>query len=291
MPPCCCKYIDHKKRPVHLKFPNRLAVLLFTITSVSFLRNSLLKYLFIFILTTLASLNLLAKPKSMLKPKRIYKSKTLEVIQLSNNTFQHISYLVTNDFGKVPCNGLVVRSKNECLVFDTPTNDESSEELIHWIEQKLKCTIKAVVPTHFHNDCLGGLTAFHKHHINSYASDTTLKLAKLNQYVLPLKTFNDSIQLLVGNEIMLVKFFGEGHTKDNVVAYFPSESVLFGGCLIKEINATKGYLGDANINAWSKTVERVKQAFPDVKIVVPGHGRSGNSELLNYTIHLFKTEN
>jgi metallo-beta-lactamase class B len=47
------------------------------------------------------------------------------------------------------------------------------------------------------------------------------------------------------NTKITAKFFGEGHTKDNVVGYFPSENVMFGGCLVKELNASKGYLGFA----------------------------------------------
>jgi metallo-beta-lactamase class B len=72
------------------------------------------------------------------------------------------------------------------------------------------------------------------------------------------------------------------------VAYFPSEQVLFGGCLIKELNATKGYLGDANVLAWSATVKQVQANFPDVKHVVPGHGAAGDSRLLDYTHKLFE---
>ena len=64
--------------------------------------------------------------------------------------------------------------------------------------------------------------------------------------------------------------------------------MLFGGCLIKELEAGKGYLGDANVAAWSGTVEAVKQAYPDVRVVVPGHGEPGDGKLLNYTIGLFK---
>ena len=96
--------------------------------------------------------------------------------------------------------------------------------------------------------------------------------------------------LNVGNQKVYLKFFGEGHTKDNVVAYYPAEKAMFGGCLIKELNATKGYLGDANVQAWSATVEKVKNTYPDVKIIIPGHGRVGGVELLDYTIKLFKTE-
>jgi metallo-beta-lactamase class B len=65
---------------------------------------------------------------------------------------------------------------------------------------------------------------------------------------------------------------------------------MFGGCLIKELKAGKGYLGDANIINWSKTVEKVKKEYPNVQIVIPGHGEYGNSKLLDYTIKLFKSK-
>jgi metallo-beta-lactamase class B len=86
------------------------------------------------------------------------------------------------------------------------------------------------------------------------------------------------------------EYFGEGHTKDNIVSYFPSEKVLFGGCLIKEVNASKGYLGDANISEWSGTVQSVKRKYGNAKIVLPGHGKPGGMELLDYTIELFKND-
>ena len=65
---------------------------------------------------------------------------------------------------------------------------------------------------------------------------------------------------------------------------------MFGGCLIKELNAGKGYLGDANVTDWSGTVEKVKMEYPNVKIIVPGHGEYGSKKLLDYTINLFKTQ-
>src|SRR5690606_40138275 len=112
---------------------------------------------------------------------------------------------------------------------------------------------------------------------------------KENKYEIPKNSFDNSIILKVGNKNVSVKFFGEGHTKDNVVGYFPSENIMFGGCLIKELNAGKGFLGDANVAQWSNTVEKVKMEYPNVKIVVPGHGEYGDRELLDYTIELFKT--
>jgi metallo-beta-lactamase class B len=221
-------------------------------------------------------------------PKTVFETKDLVVIQIAPHAYQHISYLQTNDFGNVPCNGLIVTNNNEAVVFDTPTNDSSSEQLIQWISTTLKSKVNAIVPTHFHNDCLGGLKAFHNHIIPSIANSKTIELAKSNKYEVPNSGFKDSTIIKVGKQFILLKHFGEGHTIDNVVAYFPSDEVLFGGCLIKELDASKGYLGDANTNAWSTTVLKIKKAFPNLKVVVPGHGDIGSTSLLDYTIQLFK---
>ncbi len=224
------------------------------------------------------------------KTKVLYRSADLILTQISENAFVHTSFLQTEDFGKVPCNGLIVRNSNEAIIFDTPANDTSSAALIKWIKQDLNCKINAIIPTHFHNDCLGGLKAFHDNNIPSYACFKTIALAKENKFVIPQNGFKDSLTLKVGNEITTARFFGEGHTKDNIVGYFPAENILFGGCLIKELGAGKGYLGDANVAAWPATVEQVKAAYPDAKIIVPGHGAYGDTALLDYTITLFKGE-
>ncbi|WP_336518000.1 subclass B1 metallo-beta-lactamase [Pollutibacter soli] len=231
-----------------------------------------------------------AQKSKSFKPREIYKSKALVIIQVAENSFVHVSFLQTNDFGNVPCNGLIVKDKNEVIVFDTPTNDKSSEELIKWIKNNLHCEINAVIPTHFHDDCLGGLKAFHDNNIPSYASLKTIELAKERKFAVPQNSFTDSLKLKVGDNNISAKFFGEGHTKDNVVGYFPTDNIIFGGCLIKEVGASKGFLGDANLATWSGTVENVKREYPEVKIVVPGHGKSGNKELLDYTIQLFKVQ-
>lgn len=218
----------------------------------------------------------------------VYKSPNLIIEKLTKNTYRHISYLLTDDFGKVSCNGMVVIDNHEALIFDTPTNDSDAKELIDWLENSLHCKIKAVVITHFHKDCLGGLAEFHKRKIPSYASFKTIELAKSNSEKTPENGFEKYLELNVGNKKVINEWLGEGHTVDNIVSYFPEEHVLFGGCLIKSLEANKGYLGDANVDEWSKTVQSVKDRFPEVKIVIPGHGKPGNSELLDYTVELFK---
>lgn len=219
----------------------------------------------------------------------LYKSDNLIIQKLSEHVYQHISFLNTNDFGKVECNGMIVVNGNEAIIFDTPTNDESSAELINYLSKKHNYTIKAIVPTHFHEDCVGGLEKFNENNIPCYASNKTIALLKNKgrQFSKPIKGFNKKLTLDVAGKKVYVRFFGEGHTKDNVVGYFAEDKAIFGGCLIKEVDASKGYLGDANVSKWSQTVSKLKRTYPDAKIIIPGHGKSGGTELLDYTINLF----
>jgi metallo-beta-lactamase class B len=220
----------------------------------------------------------------------VYRSPLLEVEQITPHTFVHRSFLQTDDFGKVSCNGLLIQVGEEVMIFDSPTANESSQELIHWVQQELESKLVAIVPTHFHSDCLGGLQAFHEAGIPSHALDLTLELASASKATVPQHGFTQATQFLIGGKEVWVSFFGEGHTRDNVVGYFSQDHVLFGGCLIKEMNANKGYLGDANVEAWYKTVQQVKDAFPLVNWVVPGHGKVGDASLLDYTIRIFSVQ-
>ncbi|MBC3757374.1 subclass B1 metallo-beta-lactamase [Hyunsoonleella sp. SJ7] len=223
-------------------------------------------------------------------PKHIqsFESDILKIEKINDNIFRHISYIQTNDFGKVACNGMVYFNEDEAIVFDTPVDDEASKVLIEWITKTYRKKIMAVVITHFHNDCLGGLNEFHKNNISSHANEQTIILAKNDSAVLPKIGFKNKLELKVGNQIAITKHFGEGHTVDNVVGYIPNEKTLFGGCLIKSLKAGKGYLGDANTSEWSNTVALIKETYPNLKIVIPGHGKSGEPELLDYTVQLFK---
>ena len=55
------------------------------------------------LLSLFTVLNLFAQ-----QPKSVYRSENLEIKQISPNIFVHMSYLNTQDFGKVGCNGMIV---------------------------------------------------------------------------------------------------------------------------------------------------------------------------------------
>lgn len=211
----------------------------------------------------------------------------LKIQQLSAHTYLHVSYLETQEYGNVPCNGMVYINGGEAIIFDTPVDQIASKQLINWIEQQMKAKIKAVVATHFHVDCLGALNTFHEKGIPSYGNNTTIDFAKAKQFTIPQIGFDQQLELEVGKKKVINSFLGEGHTSDNIVCYVPSEKVLFGGCLVKSVGAGKGNLDDANVETWPNTIKQVQSKYPDAQIVIPGHGKVGGIELLDYTIELF----
>jgi metallo-beta-lactamase class B len=216
--------------------------------------------------------------------KIVHESADLKIIQLSEHIYQHISYLQTDQYGAVPCNGMGYLRGKEAVIFDTPVDDKASVELIDWLGDK---TIFGVVVTHFHIDCLGGLKAFHDRGILSYSHHSTISLATEDGAVCPQIGFERQMNFRVSGKNIIVRHFGSGHTSDNVVGYVPSEETLFGGCLIKAMHAGKGNLADAKVDEWSTTVTLIKAEYPYLQLVIPEHGNSGGIELLDYTIQMF----
>lgn len=218
----------------------------------------------------------------------IYNSESLIIHKITENVFQHISYLDTESWGKVACNGMVYIVGNEAVVFDTTPNDSSSLELIEVIKNKLNAKVKFLVVNHFHVDCLGGIKTFVENGVEIICNSMTLELAKKDNINFEATTFDDEYIIEIAKQKVINKFFGEGHTADNIISYLPSEKAMFGGCMIKEIGAGKGNLADANVNGWSKSVKKVKLAYPEVQYIIPGHGKYGGVDLLDYTIKMFE---
>lgn len=265
---------------------------------LSYIKNQMFRYLikikkqdllvlFLAALFMSVSTGCSRRENTVFTTKTVYRSDDLIITQVSPDVYVHTTYLNTQSFGRVPCNGMIVHNENETIVLDTPVDNETASVLISWIQNDLNSSINAVVPTHFHEDCLGGLQEFHTNHIPSYAYSGTVETARAKGFVVPVNSFKDSLNLKVGKEYVSLAFFGEGHTRDNITGYYAPDRILFGGCLIKELNAGKGNLADANEQAWAGTVKKIDKKYPEIRKVIPGHGEPGDAQLLRYTISLF----
>jgi metallo-beta-lactamase class B len=187
-------------------------------------------------------------------------------------------------WGRIGSNGLIYTVNGEALLFDTPMNDSLTKQLVNWITDSLKIRIVGFVPNHWHDDCMGGLNYLNSIGISSYANEKTLAIVKSKNLPIPQHGFVDSLTLQIGNQSAICKYYGPAHTVDNIVTWIPSERILFGGCMVKELKSeTLGNIADADLTEWPKTIARVIAAYSSANIVIPGHGAFGGQELLKHT--------
>ena len=101
-------------------------------------------------------------------------------------------------------------------------------------------------------------------------------LAANNGREIPQNQFTEGFDLLLGERRLELWHAGPGHTTDNIVVWIPDEQVLFGGCLVRALASKRaGYIEEADLKAWPRTVAAVIEKYPDARLVVPGHGSPG----------------
>ncbi|HLN54759.1 MAG TPA: subclass B1 metallo-beta-lactamase [Bacteroidales bacterium] len=211
-------------------------------------------------------------------------SPDVELMKLSENAYVHVSYTDSHDFGRYSSNGLVFINGHEAFLFDTPPGDSLTGILCSYLEQDMNLIIRAFVPNHWHEDCMGGLRYIKGRHIPSYANQNTIDIARSHRLPLPEHGFVDSLNLMLGGKSVLCWFPGAAHSMDNIVVWIPSEKILFAGCMCKSANSDNlGNVADGDPAEYAATIEKVIAKFSSVKIVIPGHGLPGGPELLSHT--------
>lgn len=208
----------------------------------------------------------------------------LRVERVAPGVWMHVSVREMPSFGPVPANGLVIVGDESAAVIDTPWTDGQTARLFAWIEQRFAVPVRHVVATHSHGDCAGGLAEAHRRGAVSWAHERTAVLLERQDGPVPQRTFAERKHIDLGGTGLDLRFFGAGHTRDNIVVWIEPQQVLFGGCLVKRTGGSAGYIDEADLEAWPVTVRRVAEAYPDARIVVPGHGKPGTVEYLDYTI-------
>jgi metallo-beta-lactamase class B len=214
-------------------------------------------------------------------------SEDVTVKRLAEDVWLHTTYYDISGLRNVPANGLIVIDGKYAMMIDLPWTDEQAGVLFEWVAREHKAAIQKVVPTHFHIDCAGGLAEAHRRRADSFALEKTTEILKKINKPVPRNWFSERMSLSCGDTHVELAFLGGGHTVDNIVAWIPTRKILFGGCLVKALNAKDiGNTEDADLVNYPITLKKVKERYPDAKIVVPGHGQPGGLDLIDHTVRL-----
>jgi metallo-beta-lactamase class B len=215
----------------------------------------------------------------------------IQLIHLQDSIFVHVTWHHLDDFGRFPSNGLIVIRSGQALMIDTPMDNDKTMKLARYLKDSMSVDLTKLVIGHFHDDCLGGLEYLQSVGVESIANSMTISKCKEIGLPVPSTSFTDSLTFDFNGESIVCRFFGAGHSFDNITVWIPGQRVLFGGCLIRSGNTQGlGNLSDAIVSDWDLTIKKLMEKYTDIKTVIPGHGDIGGPELLTHTIELVEKE-
>ena len=211
----------------------------------------------------------------------------LKVKQLTDNVYLFNSYAQVNGFGVVSSNGLVVVKGDEAFLIDTPWSVKDTKDLMQWIKEQ-GLTLKGSISTHSHDDRTAGIDLLKRNNVPTYASKMTNDfLFEQGKQQASFSFHGNSTTLFDG---LLEAFYaGPGHTDDNIVIWLNKEKILFGGCMVKSLTSKGlGNIADADLKRWPHSIDAVLSRYNKIQLVVPGHGKIGDSTLLTHTKSLLE---
>ncbi len=213
----------------------------------------------------------------------------LKVTPIDSQFFVHTSYKML-DGNRIPSNGLIVNTSEGVLLVDAAWDDRQARQLLRWIRKHLKRKVFLCIITHSHADRIGGIAYLKKKKIDVESTPEIARRAVAAGYPAPSTGFKNDARFGIGEKIDVRVFFpGQGHTPDNVVVWFPKQRVLFGGCLVKSMDATDlGNIAEANLEEWPRTMRYLMEQCPDPQWVIPGHFGWDRPGALEHTLRLLE---
>ncbi|NNF17786.1 MAG: subclass B1 metallo-beta-lactamase [Gammaproteobacteria bacterium] len=220
--------------------------------------------------------------------KRHSVSENLEITAIRPGVWLHTSWHTFASGARFPANGLLILDQGELLLIDTAWGEQSTRDLLSWIDKEFSHPLDAAVVTHFHADSAGGTAVLVDAGIPVFAHPRTVGIMRSRNMVVPALIAEFTASDAVSFRHTELFYPGPGHSMDNMVVWLPMTRILFGSCAVRSPEFSgKGNVADADERHWPIAIRKVLQRYPDVNIVVPGHGPVGTKKLLQHTIDLF----
>jgi glyoxylase-like metal-dependent hydrolase (beta-lactamase superfamily II) len=136
-----------------------------------------------------------------------------------------------------------------------------------------------VINTHYHGDHVNGNKWYAGSRIYIGGYDKGFLDKEIDKENMPTDFVKDTLTLTLGNETVRMINLGQAHTWDDMVVYLVNRKVLFTGDLVSgRINPFLNKRSGADAARWIAALDKVMM-WPDIDLLVPGHGKMGGIEL------------
>ncbi|ODN43394.1 MBL fold metallo-hydrolase [Piscirickettsia litoralis] len=186
-------------------------------------------------------------------------------------------------------NAGVIIADDSVMVIDPLATPVQAQKLIQEIRKVTDKPIKHLVLSHYHAVRVLGASAYQADNI--IASQATFDLiqergeqdfkSELQRFprlfdqvetvpglTWPTLVFDKKITLHLGRHQINIIQIGRGHTQGDTIVHLINDNIIFSGDLV-EMGATP-YCGDAYIQEWPQTLDKIKELKP--KQLIPGRG-------------------
>jgi len=210
-------------------------------------------------------------------------------------------------------NVLLVEMPDDSLVLvNAPATEASTRVLLGYLEARFGQRRLTVINSHHHIDSVGGNALLLERGAEVIASAQTAALIasdtpadivhivrdqlvppqfepdfEQTRLAQPSRTFEAAagLTLRFGAEEVRIFHPGAAHSIDNVVVFFPSRALLFGGCMVRSGDSL-GPADGADYAQWPSAIARLQSLQP--ALVVPGHGARFDAQQLDGTLALLR---
>ncbi len=212
----------------------------------------------------------------------------LEISHLTGDFYVFTTY-GTYRGQPVPANGLYLVTPAGAVMIDSPWDTTQFAPLLDSIRVRHGKEVVLCLATHSHADRTAGFDFLRARGVKTFTSEQTYQLSRAGGYKLAEFRFQKDTTFAVGGRSFTAFYPGEGHTRDNIVVWFPEARVLYGGCLVKSTEATDlGNVAEANVAAWPATMRNLSRKFPRPRYVIPGHQSWASTGSLQHTVELLR---
>ena len=212
-------------------------------------------------------------------------------LKISHLTADFYIYTTYNSYegSQVPANGMYLVTNTGVVLFDTPWDTTQFQPLLDSIQSKHNKSVVLSIATHWHSDKTAGLEYYRQQGIKTYTTALTDEWSQKNNKKRAEFLMAKDTVFTIGQYSFETYYPGPGHTEDNIVIWFKKEKILYGGCLIKGVDAENlGYLGDANVSAYASTLENVQKKCRKPKFIIIAHSDWKNINSLKHSIQMAK---
>ncbi len=225
--------------------------------------------------------------------------------KITDNVYSYVDVKNSGPSNSFGANAGIIIGKDGIVVIDTLVSSKEAKRFIKDIHAISYKPIKYVVNTHSHLDHTFGNSDFRRlgaviiSHMNDnknmrISSEAALKNAKSygltekdmkgTKIAYPALTFNDRMEIDLGDQKIELIYIGPSHTDGSILVYLPEKKILFAGDIL--FTNYHPFVADGNIEEWLKVLDYIMTM--DVEKIIPGHGpissKKDVEDMKNYLI-------